>query len=380
MIPKSKPRFPRLLIVLLSIALSGFVIGFILPILVPLPNSVPIHAIFAVGIMPLIIGAMTWFTPVLTRTAAPEPLALAAPLLALLSGSLLIFSLLFAFPLYPVAAFPALLGIMLLTLWMQRRSRQTLGKPHPGLIWYRLALVALGFGLIAIMLGSVWPAYWIPLKRVHLHLNTLGFICLTALGTLRVLLPTAGQFQDNRAATWLHNEWKWLVAGTLLIAAGAAINRYLALLGVILWLPPLARLLKHPLQTHWKALFTPHGAAPALAGAILGLLITLASGVGHTLFQLPAAVTTKIFIWAFLLPLVTGTATHLLPLWIAPANSGRQAELKRRMARYGSARALLFLIAGLLALSGIDWSWALAGLALLHFLVATTSGIFLIDR
>ncbi len=32
---------------------------------------------------------------------------------------------------------------------------------------------------------------------------------------------------------------------------------------------------------------------------------------------------------------------------------------------------------GLLALSGIEWSWALAGLALLHFLIVTVSGIFL---
>jgi hypothetical protein len=40
-------------------------------------------------------------------------------------------------------------------------------------------------------LGLLWPAGLCGLARlVHLHLNTLGFIGLTAIGTLHVLMPT----------------------------------------------------------------------------------------------------------------------------------------------------------------------------------------------
>ncbi|MCB1750556.1 MAG: hypothetical protein KDI74_02460 [Gammaproteobacteria bacterium] len=373
----SKPRYSRLLISLLCVALFGSVIGLITFQLSFLSGAIPIHAIFALGIMPLIFSAMTWFTPVLTRTAAPGYPALAPPLLALTAGLILLYSLQFNYSIHSVSAVFALLGTILLSRWIWRRRRQTIGTPHPGLLWYRLALAALGLGLIAILFGRAWPQYWIPLKRVHLHLNTLGFVGLTALGTLRVLLPTVGRFQDDSAAAWLHSQWKWLVSGTLLIAAGSAVSKELALLGAILWIPPVATLVAHPLRTHRRKLFTLHGASPALAGSIGGSLLMLAGGVSHTFFPLPAAAAIQVFVWAFLFPLVTGAATHLLPLWLYPDNQRAAAELARHMESLGGVRALLFLLAGIIALSRVEWSWAFAGVALLQFLIATARGIFL---
>jgi len=375
MIAGSRPRPGFILVTLLGIALFGFLLGLILPIMAPMPNALPVHAIFALGIMPLIMGAMTWFTPVLTRTAAPESVIWAPPLLALAAGLLLLCSLQYDFMLYSIAAVPALFGIVLLSRWMQRRGKQALGNPHPGLLWYRLALAALGLGLIAILLGRILPDYWIQLRQVHLHLNTLGFIGLTALGTLRVLLPTVTHMQDDKAVLWLQGEWAWLVTGTLLIAAGAA-NRNLAILGAALWLPPLIKLVRHPIKTHAKALFTPHGAAPALAGAIVGMFLTLASGVAHALFQYPAVLTIQVFIWAFLFPLVTGAATHLLPLWIDPESGRARAQLQHRIGMLSGARTLLFLTAGSLTFTGVKWGWILAGLALLHFFATTARGMF----
>jgi hypothetical protein len=51
---------------------------------------------------------------------------------------------------------------------------------------------------VAIFAGLLWPAGYGALRLVHLHLNTLGFIGLTAIGTLHVLMPTVLGKPDPR--------------------------------------------------------------------------------------------------------------------------------------------------------------------------------------
>lgn len=364
------------LIALLTIALLALLLGIALPHRYIWPASFPLHLVFALGIMPLILGAMTWFTPVLTRTGTPRGSALAPPALAMLAGLILLFSLLFDFRIYLLAALLALLATSMLSWWMQQRARQTLGAPHPGLLWYRLAVGALAAGLVAIALGAFWPEQWIALKRLHLHLNTLGFIGLTALGTLRVLLPTAGGFTDTRAVPWLQNSWRWLGAGTLLTAVGSAWSPALATIGLLFWLPPLLQLFQHPIRLHCHRICTLHGAAPALAGAVIGLLLSLLGGALHGLGLLAAQQTTLCFIMAFLLPLVTGAATQLLPLWVIPAQeSGRQQWMRQRLGRFGALRALSFITAGVLTQAGMNGAWLIAALGLVHFLAMILSGL-----
>ena len=364
------------LITLLTIALVALLIGIALPGQTTWPASFPLHLVFALGVMPLILGAMTWFTPVLTRTGTPRGPALAPPALAMLAGLILLFSLLFDFRIYLLAALLALLASAIISWWMLQRVRQTLGAPHPGLLWYRLAVGALAAGLMAIALGAFWPEQWIALKRLHLHLNTLGFIGLPALGTLRVLLPTAGGFADARAVPWLRNSWRWLTAGTLLTAVGSAWSPALAAVGLLLWLPPLLQLLHHPIRLHCHRICTLHGAAPALAGAVIGLLLSLLGGALHGLGLLAAQQTTLCFIMAFLLPLVTGAATHLLPLWMIPAReSGRQQWMRQRLERFGALRALLFITAGVLTQAGMDGAWLIAAFGMVHFLAMILSSL-----
>ena len=79
---------------------------------------------------------------------------------------------------------------------------------------------------------------------------------------------------------------------------------------------------------------------------------------------------------AFLLPLVTGAATHLLPLWIVSAQqSGRQQRMRQRLGRFGGLRTLLFIAAGVLTQAGIDWAWLIAALGLVHFLATILSSL-----
>jgi len=366
----SKNPLPRLLIFLLGISLAVFVIALLLSAALRLSPAAPLHLVFAVGILPLILGSITWFTPVLTRSGPAEPITLGPPLLALAAGLFLLYALAGRFHLYPIAACLALAAVLWTSWWIRGRVRNCFGAPHPGLLWYRLALGALALGLAAILLGAFWPSQWLSLRRLHLHLNLLGFIGLTALGTWRVLLPTVGRFDDPTSSGWLQRQWQPLAAGTLLIAIGAAWWPPLSIIGLLLWLLPLSGLLKHPLYAHRSVLMNWHGAAPALGLALLGLWLLLLTAAGHALQLIAATPLLTAFILMFLLPLVTGAATHLLPLWRYPEPVDRQQALRRRIGRFGGLRGLLFVSAGLVTLRGLDWGWLLALLGLGQFLFA----------
>jgi hypothetical protein len=47
-----------------------------------------------------------------------------------------------------LAAALALAGVGGMLGWMRNKARHTLGKPHPGLAWYVVAMACLGLGLI----------------------------------------------------------------------------------------------------------------------------------------------------------------------------------------------------------------------------------------
>jgi len=370
-----KNPLPRLLIILLGITLAAIAAGQLLSAAPRLPPAVLLHLVFAVGILPLILGSISWFTPVLTRSGPPEMATLGPPLLALAAGLLLLYALAGRFQIYPFAASLALAAVLWISWWVRGRAIKSFGAPHPGLLWYRLALGALALGLAAILLGTLWPSQWLPLRRLHLHLNLLGFIGLTALGTWRVLLPTVSGFSDPTAASWLQRQWRPLIAGTLLIAIGAAWWPPLSLICLLLWIFPLSGLLKHPLLTHRNTLATRHGAAPSLTLALQGLWLVLLAGTGHAMQFTTAAPVTNAFILMFLLPLVTGAATHLLPLWFHPESTSRQQAMRQKIGQFGGLRGLAFLAAGLFTLLGIGWGWVLAAMALTQFLLMIGVGL-----
>lgn len=376
--PPKKPsglgqRLPSLMVALVATALLSGLLGLVLPQLFTLYPPATLHLVLALGIMPLILGAMTYFIPVLTRTGSPETRDLIPPLVGLAAGLLIALSLFLLYRLYPIAAVVGLIAVGWISWWAWKRAKSTLGRPHPGLLWYQLALGALALGLLAIIIAAFWPEQWLALKRLHLHLNILGFVGLTALGTLRVLLPTVGGFADPKTGPWLMQGWRWLVAGTLLIAVGAAWLPLLSVLGLLLWLIPLAQLFAD-LFAHRKSLVAWHGAAPSLVAALLGLLLCLLAGGLHGLTDFAPRPTTDAFILAFLLPLVTGAATHLLPLWLYSSSPERQAPFRNQLGHLSGLRGLLFLTAGVLTLMGQPWAFLLGLSALVHFLFQLMSG------
>lgn len=340
-----------------------------------LPRQVPAHLAFAVGALPLVLAAMGHFVPVLTRSGAPSPLVRWGPLAALLGGVGVVSA--FLSPALWLdgpgwAALPALSAVLGMWVWIQHRASTCLGAPHPGLYWYTLACFCAALALAAVPVMVVWPAQRAALRLFHLHLNTLGLIGLTALGTVQVLLPTALARMDPGVAARLRRFRHPCLAGVLLIALGTAwgegSGRAMAWAGLALWLWALVSLLRDWWRLYRRQIFSRHGAGASLAAALAGLTVL---SLVHGLTGRGGIPAIGSFFLAFLLPLVSGALSQLLPIWLCP---GRQSswheQARQRLGRYAGLRALSFLVAGLGLLGGMSWLLMPVPLALGQFVHA----------
>lgn len=353
----------------------GAVAAFALAIGLALTGAAPAavaHAAFALGAMPLIFAAMGHFVPVLTRSGGAEPTIHRLPLAAQLAGAAAVGVLAGGLPgwaLHPaILAGLAAAGAML--VWQVRRGRAALGKPHPGLAWYKASLACLLLALAAILAGLLWPAGYRALRLAHLHLNTLGFIGLAAIGTLHVLMPTVLGQPDPQAAQRLRRQLPWALGG---VAASAAA-------GLLPWLTPVGVALvggvvMHTLAGWWRAhglrRIVGDGAAVALLGATLGLLGVIAAGLAHGLGGLPGRPAVTAFFALFLLPLVTGALSQLLPVWRFPGPlTPARGRMRARLVRFGALRTGLFLAGGALLATGQMAGAALLAAGVLGFAAA----------
>ena len=337
------------------------------------------HLAFAVGIVPLIFAAMLHFVPVLTRTGDPHPRLLGLPWAAQLAGLAAVLAMQGWAPyglVYGAAAVDFLLAGILLN-WIALRVRQTIGSPHPGWRWYGTALGCLVLALSAILLMPVWPSYWRSLRLFHLHLNTLGLVGLAALGTLPVLLPTALAKPDPEAASWLRRRL-WLVAfGALVVATGAAITWQFATIGAAILLVAALSLLGQWARRYGVLVLLGDGVATSLLAAVVGLLILLASGLLHGAGLI--APRPALLAWGsgFLLPLVTGALSQLLPVWRWPGPQiPARLVMRQKLAATGRWRALLFLLATLaLLVNWPDLAGGLLALALAMFVLGVLQAV-----
>lgn len=359
-----------MLVALVLTAVASFAAAVFLPWIFPLPPAAHAHIALAAGVMPLIFGAMTHFVPVLTRSKSPPAAIRIIPALILASGALAFFSFAATNEIYYFSALLAFAAAAVFSGWAISRTSNPLNKPHPCLYWYLAALACLMLALAAVAAMALWPEQRQALKQLHLHLNTLGFVGMTAIATLQVLLPTAAGRFDPQAATRLSQDLKWALGGTLLVAVGAAWLKPLAWLGTLMWAIPLMRLGKGWLALYAKEILHFHGVPPSLAAALAGFAVALMFGALHAGGILGATGTSHAFILAFLFPLVTGAASQLLPVWARPGpQTAWHAQTRQKLGLAGGLRGILFLAGGVLA--GLGWRGGLllAMAALIAFMV-----------
>jgi hypothetical protein len=335
------------------------------------PPLAAAHLVFAAGILPLIFGAITHFVPVLTRSAQAGRRVLLAPLLLQAAG-LLVF-LYFeggagAWALH-AAISVALLISLALGCWLILRARRTLGKPHPGWRWYLAAIAFFSVSLLLVPLMAIMPDAYRPLRLLHLHMNTLGFIGLTAIGTLQVLLPTVLSGPDAEAAARLRTDLPFAIGGVLAVALGSALWLPLALVGALLLLHVVLRIGVSWWRRYGLRKILGDGASAALAAGLAGFLLLILLGVAHAFSVVDAQHAVPAFFGVFLMPLVTGALSQLLPVWChAGRRTGERASMRGALVNGGLLRSILFLAGGLLLAAGNhEGIWLLAA-GLLSFL------------
>ncbi len=332
------------------------------------------HLSFAVGILPLIFAAMMHFIPVLTRTGDVDPRLARLPNLAQAVGLVVFAAMAGWLPyatLYAAALVDLLLAAILLN-WIAHRVRVTLGSPHPGWRWYAVALGCLILALGAVLATPFWPNYWHALRLFHLHLNTLGLVGLAALGTVPVLLPTAIGKPDPEAAGWLRRRL-WLVAsGALLIATGAVVAWPFAAPGTALILVATLGLAGQWVRRFSLAVLWGDGVAASLLLALVGLMLSLVAGLLHGAGFLSVAPSLAAWGSGFLLPLVTGALSQLLPVWRWPGpTTPARLAMREHLAAGGRLRAILFVGGSGALIAGQTVPGAmLAGLGMALFVVA----------
>ncbi|MBI5109527.1 MAG: hypothetical protein HZA62_12335 [Rhodocyclales bacterium] len=317
------------------------------------------HIAFALGVMPLILAAMSYFVPVLTRGPGAAVAGWLPPLLALGGGGIAVaaFAIHYSNLAISLAALLAISAAFAVGAWTLTRARRMIGRRHPGMDWYLAALGMLLLALFAVMAMPVFPEQRAQLRVFHLHANLLGFVGLTALGTLQVLLPTCIGKADPDAACRLRADIKWVTGACLMISIGAAsllptvlagTAPLIAVAGAVIYLAIVLRVLCAWWTRFRGDLFTSHGAAPSLLAATVGLFCLLILGLLHGWGYLSGRASIVGFVVAFLLPLVSGAMAQLLPVWLRPGvQAAWHAELRYRLCRWGGVRGFALLLTGL---------------------------------
>lgn len=355
-----------MLIALVAATLLAFLAGQALPKAVGAAPAFWAHLVLAVGVMSLITAAMQHFVPVLARARGPGAWTARLPFFMLAAGglALAVFGGLLDFRWIVLPAGLALAGVAAMLAWMRATGARALGRPHPGLAWYLAAMACLGLGLVAAMLIPAFPEWHAGLRAFHVHINLYGFVGLTAVGTLQVLMPTAANRPDPDVAARLRADLKWALAGSLLLAVGQAAWAPLAWLGGAAWLRVMGRMVLAWWRLHRPRILAWHGAEPVLAAAAIGFLCALAG----TLFGPDSLGPLTVFLPGFLMPLVTGAAGQLAPVWVEAGRAAtRHAEDRTKITRWNGPRALLYLSAAALPLLGYKCSGMPALTALVWF-------------
>jgi len=379
-------------------SLIGLVRGTPLP---PGLRLVHVHGALVGGVAQMIMGAMLTFVSTLLMTGRDRrdshPVLFAA-----MNGGALALVLGFGFRNYQVVAAAGCV-VLAAFFWVGRdtwqQARRSVNRPPLNVWYYALALAALAGGLalgIGMAAQVIQPAWTGSARLVHLHLNLMGFVTVTIVGTMHNLLPTILQQP-------LHNPrlsrlvFFLLPAGIAVLISGFALSSLSIefIGGTALALA--VCLYAFNLFATWRASSRPGDAASdhlltatffLVLAVFMGLLVA-ANYLGEHPFlpfgTLHLVAYTHTALTGFVLQTIFGALSHLVPVTLA---AHRVASNKKRgpyldmliriMNRWRVAQVvgLSMGTAGLGLVASLTWTAPL-GSVVVQTAVWVTFGLFL---
>ncbi len=291
-----------------------------------------VHGALVGGVAQLILGGMLTFIPTLLMTGQKRSDSHPMLYLAINGGTI---GLLIGFGLHNHTVVSGA-GVLIIVAFLSvagdaiRQAKASLNSPPLNLWFYGLALVALFAGL-ALGVGMAFGLFtgWYGHARLsHIHLNLLGFVTLTIIGTMHNLLPTVLQtpLYSPGLARAVFILWP---AGLLLLIGGfSQSSLWSEIAGGGVLIVASGAYAYNMLKTWLNAGAQETAASDHLLVATLFLVIAVIMGVlvGVNLLWDPPALPfgtlhlvayTHMALVGFVLQTIVGALSHLLPVTLA---------------------------------------------------------------
>lgn len=340
-----------------------------------------VHLALAAGVMPLMLAAISHFGPVLCATRLPGTAYPFESSLAAFYGGVcaVLFFITGESEFAILGGISALLAVGWFAFSLKRMTRTMLGPPHPGFPWYFFSILFLLLGLLLGVVMAAFPEFFIWVKPLHLHVNLLGWIGMTVLGTLHVLMPTVMESPFN-APRGLTRRLLPSVVGVGLVGISHGVPTVssallgLAGAGCLAWV--WGGFLLEIRTAFGEKLLSGRGLPLLLAP--VGFLLALTTGALHGIGILDdASLAGHLFAGFFLLPVVTGAAQALVPVWLAGPKPARVKALREEFYALGRHRGVAYATGAFLAVTGnLTGLPGLGGLGVAIWLLGVGSLIF----
>ncbi len=326
----------------------------------------PLHLAVAGAVATSISGAMQMFARALTSTPEPRLATVRVQLVAVAGGAA---AIAIGLPsrvrwLVAVGGVVWVLGIALLAWIVWSAWSRSLHRRHPvPLAGYAIALgCALLGGLAGALLGrgGLGPSTYLALRRAHLTLNVLGFASITIIATMLTLLPTvlrvrmvrwrAGAVVALLGAGVLSEAAGWALASSSVVRVGAVLDA----VGALAFLVFVVLTVRS--RRRWAV---PTAGMHLLAGVVWfvsgSLWFAAQAWRGPVAVDRARSVFLIAFVWGWLVQVLVGAWSYLLPMARAGAPGQHRAGLQ--FFELGGRTQVVTLNAGLLLLAAAALGW-----------------------
>jgi hypothetical protein len=316
---------------------------------IPQLRLIHVHSALVGGATQMIFGALLTFIPPLLMVPY-EPKKSRALQYLLLNGGVLGMVVGFGTLQYPIVGLSGLaIGLAFLLLLGDTLSmvRKSLSRPGLHLWFYGLAVLSLFGGIVLgelIAFAGLDPENINPVRLAHLHLNLLGFVTLTIIGTMQTMFPTvsAARLASDRLAVLafvlLPTGVAGLVAGFLLgVPLVQVVAGVIVLLGVSVFGSNI-------LRTWWAAptkwslpvLHLLGGTGWLALTVMVGILLAWNNRTEPPAYPIGTAHLmsySHMALIGFFLQTIIGALSHLLPVILALTRVNNQKERRHYLER-----------------------------------------------